>query len=57
MFSPAQLPDQPDPGVSSGERSAGGSGRQWEAEPDETGGLHQLTRGLPDHAEERIRHP
>lgn len=35
-----QLPHQSDLGVSAGKRSAGGSGRQREAEPDEAGGIH-----------------
>lgn len=37
-----QLSHQPHPGVSQGKRLAGRGGRERQAEPDETGSLHQL---------------
>lgn len=51
-----QLPHQPNPGVSTGQRAAGRSGRQWQAEPDPIGCLHLQSGGFPDHLEKRLQH-
>ena len=48
------MPHQSHTGVPARQCSSGGSGGQWEAEPDPTSCLCQWTGGVPDTAEEGI---
>lgn len=50
-----QLPNKPNPGVSTGQRAAGRSGRQWQAESDPTGCLHLQSGGFSDHLEKKLQ--
>lgn len=50
-----QLPNKPNPGVSTRQRAAGRSGRQRQAEPDPTGCLHLQSGGFSDHLEKKLQ--